>query len=96
MELMQPMKPMKPMAPMEKWWPENLGHPATTGAQNNMRYAVFPQARRLLVEQNGQLTTYNTADHQIGGAAQQSSHTQSLTFTSQHGPIDLETLEKLS
>ncbi len=90
---MEPMKPMKPMAPTEKWWPDTLGHPATTGAQNNTRYAVFPEASRLLIEQDGQLTTYDTADHQIGGAAQSSS--QSLTFTSQHGPIDLASLTKL-
>ncbi|MDZ7603314.1 MAG: SHOCT domain-containing protein, partial [Hoeflea sp.] len=26
------------------WWPGELGHPASTGTQNRMRYAWFPQA----------------------------------------------------
>lgn len=25
------------------WWPEELGHPASTGAQNDLRYAFFRQ-----------------------------------------------------
>ena len=47
MKPMEPMKPMKPMAPMEKWWPADLGDPSTSGAQNDMRYAFFPDERRL-------------------------------------------------
>ena len=31
------------------WWPEALGTPASTGAQNDMRYAFFPQSRRLAI-----------------------------------------------
>jgi hypothetical protein len=28
------------------WWPVNLGTPAAVGTQNNLRYALFPAARR--------------------------------------------------
>jgi hypothetical protein len=53
MEPMKPMKPMEPMKPMsggEKWWPDELGQPSSSGSQNSMRYAFFPKARRLLIE----------------------------------------------
>ena len=32
------------------WWPEGLGAPASIGGQNGMRYAYFPQARRVAVD----------------------------------------------
>ena len=46
MEPMKPMKPMEPMKPMsggEKWWPNELGQPSSSGSQNSMRYAFFPK-----------------------------------------------------
>ena len=69
------------------WWPASLGAPASTGAQNTMRYAFFPASRRLAVETAGRLRIYDTADHQLSGFAQQQSGSQSLAFTSQHGPV---------
>ena len=30
-------------------WPADLGQPATTGSQNNLRYAYFPATRRLAI-----------------------------------------------
>jgi hypothetical protein len=35
------------------WWPTDLGYPAATGAQNNSRYAYFPNIRRLAVDSGG-------------------------------------------
>lgn len=61
-----------------------------------MRYAFFPEKRRLLVEQNGTLTTYDSGTHRIGGVAQQDSHTRSVTFTSQNGTVDLGQLRQVS
>lgn len=95
---MQPMKPMEPMRPMEKaevWWPNELGEPSTTGGQNDVHYAFFPDKHRLLVRQGEVTTTYDSADHQIGGVAQSQSDTQSLTFTSQNGRVDLSQLERV-
>lgn len=99
LEPLQPMKPMQPMRPMEPlsfgepWWPDDLGHPSTSGAQNDLRYAVFPEARRLLIEDGGRLTTYDSADHRIGGVSQQNGTRRSLTFSSQHGPVRLDDLQ---
>lgn len=75
-----------------QWWPGELGWPASSGAQNGVRYAYFPQARRLAIEIDGQVTVYDTLDHQIGGFGQQQSHGGSLCFTSQYGLIDVASL----
>ncbi len=71
MEPMEPMRPMKPMAGGETWWSEDLGQPSTSGSQNGMRYAFFPQKQRLLIEQAGELTTYDSGNHRISGVSQQ-------------------------
>ncbi|NDR59743.1 SHOCT domain-containing protein [Aliiruegeria sabulilitoris] len=69
------------------WWPQELGQPGSTGAQNDLRYAYFPMISRLAIQQNGQATVYDTGPHQIGGFGQQQSGDQSLTFTSQFGLV---------
>ncbi len=74
------------------WWPFDLGMPASTGAQNNMRYACFPDRRRLALDVNGQISVYDTGDHWITGFSQQQSGDQSLTFTSQYGVVRLDSL----
>jgi hypothetical protein len=81
--------------PSDAWWPEGLGTPGTTGSQNDARYAYFPQARRLVVQSGGRTAVYDTGDHRIGGVAQQQSGSSSLAFTSQHGPIRLESLQEV-
>jgi hypothetical protein len=86
---------MKPMSSAPAWWPDELGHPSSSGAQNGMRYAVFPDRKRLLIDADGTLSTYDTGDHDIGGVSQADSHGKSLAFTSQHGLVNLETLKKL-
>lgn len=68
-------------------WPAELGMPSSTGSQNNLRYAVFPDTRRLAIDLNGQITVYDIGDHQIGGFSQQQSGDQSITFTSQYGLV---------
>jgi hypothetical protein len=71
------------------WWPADLGAPASTGAQNAMRYAYFPAARRLAVDHNGRVTVYDAQDHQITGFSQQQSGPGSVAFVSQHGTVDV-------
>ena len=78
------------------WWPENLGHAASTGAQNQMRYAWFPDTARLAIDTgNGDVRVYDTADHQIGGFSQQQSGDQSLSFTSQYGLVKIAELREV-
>ncbi|MDP4024374.1 hypothetical protein Q8W71_17240 [Methylobacterium sp. NEAU 140] len=97
MKPMKPMAPMKPMEPMdggERWWPEELGSPATSGAQDGMRYAVFPDKHRLLIERDGAVSTYDSGDHRIGGVSQ-SGRSGDPVFTGQDGAVDLGSLKKL-
>jgi len=77
------------------WWPEGLGHASSTGSQNNMRYAFFPETRRLAIDFGGNVKIYDTRDHRIGGFSQQQSGGQSLGFTSQYGLVDLASLEEV-
>ena len=71
------------------WWPSSLGSPSSSGSQNDMSYAYFPQSRRLALSRGGHVTLYDTGDHRIGGVSQQQSDTQNLTFTSQYGTVRL-------
>lgn len=75
-----------------QWWPAELGSPSSSGSQNNLRYAIFPSTRRLAIEINGQLTVYDTLDHQIGGVGQQQGGGASFTFTSQYGVVPVSSL----
>jgi hypothetical protein len=77
------------------WWPDDLGIPSATGVQNDMRYACFPERRRLAVMLNGQVRVYDTGDHRIGGFSQQQGGSQSLSFSSQLGTVRLEDLKPL-
>ena len=75
------------------WWPGDLGSPASTGAQNNMRYAWFPGTRRLAVDLGGKVWVYDTGEHNIGGVSQQQSGGgMTLIFTIQYGVVDVAAL----
>jgi hypothetical protein len=65
------------------WWPANLGTPSAVGAQNELRYAVFP--RRLVIEDGGRVEIYDTGNHRIFGVAQAQSADQTLTFPAKMG-----------
>lgn len=93
MEPMRPMEPMKPMKGAEPWWPEDLGSPASSGGQNGLRYAFFPEKHRLMVEREGKTTTYDSGDYRISGVQQQSGGT--VSFASQNGTVDLDSLKQV-
>lgn len=78
------------------WWPSELGSPNGSGGQNNVRYAYFSNARRLAVESNGNVTVYDTLNHQIGGVSQQQGSGGSLTLSSQFGTVDIANLPIVS
>lgn len=78
------------------WWPAELGIPSSSGSQNNMQYAYFPESRRLAISINGQTSVYDTLDHQISGVSQQQSGTSSVSFASQYGNVFLENLPLVS
>jgi len=84
--------PETPGRPSGQWWPVELGFLSGTGAQNQVRYAYFNRTHRLAVELDGNVTVYDTLDHEISGVAQQQGRGGSLTLTSQHGTVSISTL----
>jgi hypothetical protein len=80
----------------DDWWPAGLGRPAAVGAQNDLRYAVFPETRRLVIDDQGTVSVYDTGSHRIFGVAQAQSADRTLTFTSQDGLVRIADLQRLS
>jgi hypothetical protein len=84
------------MAGSADWWPAGLGRPGAVGAQNNLRYAVFPDTRRLVIDDQGATTVYDTGPHRIYGVAQAQRGDQTLSFTSQDGLVRVADLPKVA
>ena len=77
----------------DRWWPEQLGVPSSSGGQNETRYAYFPRARRLAISSAGRVTVYDTLEHTISGVSQQQgSGPSSLQFSSQVGTFSVSSL----
>ena len=101
MKPMKPMEPMKPMAPMKPMEgvhvdaPADWGPPASSGGQNDVRYAYFSRPGRLVVERDGKRTVYDTAGHDIGGVAQDQSDVRAgrLVFTGRSGAVSVDSLK---
>lgn len=104
MEPMKPIEPMKQMKPMEpfkpfeniQWWPTSLGAPSSVGAQNQSRYAYFPETNRLAIEHDGAVTVFDTGKHKIHGASQAQGESNSLAFDSQLGRVTLSDFREVS
>ena len=79
-----------------RWWPPELGEPASVGAQNEMRYAYFPASRRIAIQQGGRVRVYDSGEHRLSGFSQQQGGDRSLTFTSQFGVVRLADLAEVA
>lgn len=75
-----------------EWWPGGLGRPSATGSQDGMRYAYFPESRRLAVEEGKGVVVYDTGDHEISGVSQSNGL---LRFTGAAGPVALDRLSRI-
>jgi hypothetical protein len=64
------------------------------GAQNDLKYAVFPDSRRLAIKDGERVQIYDTGSHRIFGVAQAQSADQTLTFSSQDGLVRVKDLPK--
>jgi hypothetical protein len=65
-------------------------------AQNDLRYAVFPDTRRLVIDDHGTISVHDTGSHRIFGIAQAQSSEQTLSFTSQDGLVRVTDLPKVA
>jgi membrane protein len=77
------------------WWPSEFGMPASVGSQNEMRYAFFPDKRRLALEENGNLAVYATGEHRLTGFSQQQGALGSVAFSSAAGPVPLSKFQRV-
>jgi hypothetical protein len=85
------------MRSSNNWWPSELGQPSSSGGQNDTRYAYFPGPRRLAVQRGGQVTVYDTLNHDIGGVQQQQGGAYgSQSFSSQFGTFTVDSLPIIS
>jgi len=87
---------MPPAGRAGAWWPADLGMPAASGAQNAMRYAYFPAQRRLAIAVHEDFRLYDTLDHQVSGVSQQQGPGSTVTFTSQHGVVEIASLPMIA
>lgn len=74
------------------WWPADLGHPSSTGSQNGLRYAYFPETRRLAIESGEGVALYDTGDHHISGVSQSNG---ALSFSGPQGAVAVERLRRI-
>ncbi len=81
--------------PGRDWWPEGLGRPSSTGTQNDARYAMFADRRRLAICRDGAVRVYDTGEHRISGFSQQQGGSSSMAFTGQDGPVGLDSLRRV-
>jgi hypothetical protein len=96
MKPLEPMEPMQPMQRVEAWWPAGLGQPTSVGAQDSVRYAFFSDKQLILIEENGKVKTFDSGRHSIRGVSQETTQGRSFAFTSQHGPVRVQDLKRLS
>jgi hypothetical protein len=77
------------------WWPAGMETPGAVGAQNDLRYAIFPDSRRLVIDDHGAISVHDTGTHRIFGIAQAQSSDRTLSFTSQDGLVRIADLPKV-
>jgi len=83
-------------SPYNNWWPAELGNPSSTGSQNSLRYAYFPDIRRLAIDYGSGVEVYDTTGFNIQGfGQQQGGDAASITFTSQRGLVRLRSLPRV-
>lgn len=87
-----PASAVAPTSPPSGWWPAELGMPSASGSQDGMRYACFPERRRLAIEQDGRLTLYDTGPHRLTGFAQQQGLGGTVSFAGPDGTVRLDEL----
>jgi hypothetical protein len=74
------------------WWPVEFGFPASVGAQNDVRYAFFPDKRRLVIDERGTRSIYDTGEHLLTGFSQQQGVGHQLAFSSAGGSVSIDQL----
>jgi hypothetical protein len=70
----------------KNWWPSELGRPSSTGGQNQLSYAYFPQKDRVAVRDGDAISLFDTTGHEVSGFSQQQQNDiQGLHLSSNRG-----------
>jgi hypothetical protein len=78
------------------WWPSEFGHPASTGGQNDLSYAHFPDRDRLAIRMGNDVSIFDTQGLNIGGFSQQQSNgIQGLYVSTNRGQIAVSSLPRV-
>lgn len=77
-------------------WQNEFGASSSSGSQNSMHYAVYPEARRLVIDADGNEQVYDTGDFTLQGVSQQQGNGRDLTFSTSDGPIRLNELKQVT
>jgi hypothetical protein len=73
-----------------------IGKTGCGGCAERSSIAVFPETRRLVIDDQGAVSVYDTGNHRIFGVAQAQSSDRTLSFTSQDGLVRIADLAKVS
>jgi hypothetical protein len=88
--------PAREVVPRAAWWPAELGTPSSTGAQNDIRFAYFRDRERLVIEDKGTLSIYDTHGLAIHGIGQQQGSGQGeIVLSTSGGPVRLSELPRV-
>lgn len=77
-----------------RWWPEELGEPSAAGRQNEVRYAYFRSARRLVLFIGERVRKYDTGDHDIQDVVQ-AGNSPKITLRTVLGTVNLSQLRRI-
>jgi hypothetical protein len=80
----------------KSWWPSELGRPGSTGGQNQLSYAYFPEKNRVLVRDGEAISIFDTTGHDVSGfSQQQQNNIQGLHLSSNQGLIPVLSLPRV-
>ena len=86
---------MEPMTNAEAWWPDYLGLPSASGSQNALRYAFFRDAHRLVIEEGGRISIYDSGKHIITAVSCPQGQDEHVSLSTEQGPLALRHLTML-
>jgi hypothetical protein len=84
-------------ASRKNWWPSDFGSPSSTGGQNQLSYAYFPQSHRVAVRDGETITIFDAIGYQVHGFSQQQQNdVQGLHLSSNRGLIPVLSLPRVN
>jgi hypothetical protein len=81
--------------PAKSWWPAEFGNPSSTGGQNQLEYAYFPESHRVVVSDSGDISVFDATGYEVHGfSQQQQNNVQGLHLSSNRGLVPVLSLPR--